>query len=160
MPITRKEFEEAKDELGEKALQFLVTHPTEAFTAGEIAKAIGLDLSFKELHHSGEQLRALHWSLSYLAGLGKVERKDTGGGPYFMSPHPDRYYPQEEAPGGSNLVIAWGWARARLRAIMRENAAASSGQGPRGVRPGPPPGGRGDGLHPVHLPGLQGIPPR
>lgn len=83
MPITRKEFEEAKDELGEKALEFLLGHPKEAFTAGEIAKALGLDVSFKD-RHSREQYRALHWSLNYLAGLGKVECKDTGGGPYYI----------------------------------------------------------------------------
>ena len=87
MPITRKEFDEAKDELGEKALEFLLAHPHEAFTAGEIALALGIHLSFKDRpsrEQSREQYRALHWSLNYLEGLGKVEIKETGGETYFI----------------------------------------------------------------------------
>lgn len=75
MPITRKEFEDAHDPLGEQALAFLANNPKEAFTLQEIAFFLGISLRESRL--------ALDLSLSNLVGLGKVVRQETGGGWYY-----------------------------------------------------------------------------
>ena len=78
MPITRKEFEEAKDELAEKSLEFLAAHPDKAFTLVEIAEGMGWKPSWG-LFEAGN----IAQSVGFLVGLDKVKRKEIGGGTHY-----------------------------------------------------------------------------
>lgn len=41
MPISRSQFDKAIDRLSEKVLEFLNSHPDEAFEIGELAQSVG-----------------------------------------------------------------------------------------------------------------------